>query len=290
MTAPTTGGLRRTWRRHTGRDLAGAMHDDAVAHGMHLSPPEPLPAWDLNGFTGAARRYLAFMGVDERAADWSWQARMTGSFRLKPGHTYMPYESWQYDHAPSLGRVCHMRMDVAGVVPMVGRDAYVDGHGTMDGRLLGTYPVARGSGLEYDISELTTLLNDAVLWCPGLLTTATTTWTNVDERTFVVELRDGNLHVAATVTVDSHGMPVEFSTTDRFIELDDGLVRAHWRTPVTGWMTIDDHPIPTEGEGIWELDRGPFRYVDIDVDVASVRFNNSPRGTGSTERVGVKTS
>jgi hypothetical protein len=269
-------GLRTAVGRRLGRELCATMCEDATAHGMHLPPPEREGPWRLDGFDPTARRYLSFMGVDERPADWSWQARMTGSFRLKPGHSYMPYESWQYDHGPTLSRVCHMRLDLAGVLPMVGRDAYVGGHGTMDGRVLGTYRVAHGAGTEFDVSELTTLLNDAILWCPGLLTGRRTTWTDVDDRQFIVELRQGNLNVGAIVTVDAHGMPTEFTTTDRFIELPQGLVRAQWRTPVTGWITVDDHPVPTEGEAIWELDDGPFRYVDVDVDVASVRFNTPP--------------
>lgn len=62
-----------------------------------------------------------------------------------------------------------MRLMFTGVVPMTGWDTYRCGRGGMAGKLLGVYPVATGSGTPFDIGELTTYLNDAVLLSPGML-------------------------------------------------------------------------------------------------------------------------
>ncbi len=40
----------------------------------------------------------------------------------------MPAEVWQYNSAVEVARVFHMRIDFAGVVPMVGRDTYLRGN------------------------------------------------------------------------------------------------------------------------------------------------------------------
>ena len=209
---------------------------------------------------------------------------MTGVFRLKAGGTYWPYEAWQYDHGPAISRLCHMRVDYAGVVPVLGRAAYVNRQGTMDGRVLGLLSVVSGHGLEYDISELTTFLNDALIWCPGLLAGLHTSWTDLEQNQFEVRLRDHNLTVAGRVTIDHTGHPILFTTRDRYVELDGSLARTEWHTPVTGWVTVDDHPVPTEWQAIWQLPTGPFRYADLDLDVASVQFNCDPGGCHHTRR------
>ena len=61
-----------------------------------------------------------------------------------------------------------MRIDFAGVVPMVGRDIYLRGKGTMHGKLFGVVTVARSGGSETDLSELATYVNDAVLMAPSM--------------------------------------------------------------------------------------------------------------------------
>jgi len=81
----------------------------------------------------------------------------------------MPAEVWQYNNAVEVARIFHMRIDFAGVVPMVGRDSYVHGKGIMHGKLLGAVTVVRSEGPETDLSELVKYLNDAVLMAPSML-------------------------------------------------------------------------------------------------------------------------
>ena len=119
---------------------------------------------ELAGLPDAARRYLRFAGVVGRPADWSFQLHCRGRFRFRQGWPWMPCEAWQYNSRPGVARVFHMRIDAAGLLPMLGRDSYLSGRGRMHGRLLGLVTVADGSGPEYDASELVTFLNDAAIW------------------------------------------------------------------------------------------------------------------------------
>ena len=72
------------------------------------------------------------MGVVNRPRDWSFMAHITGRFRLKGQGSCMPAEVWQYNSAPDVARIFHMRIDFAGVVPMVGRDTYLRGRPESD--------------------------------------------------------------------------------------------------------------------------------------------------------------
>ena len=106
----------------------------------------PVAEKDLAGLPTSVQRYLRAMGVLNRPRDWSFLAHFTGRFRLKGQGSWMPAEVWQYNSAVEIARIFHMRIDFAGVVPMVGRDVYLRGTGTMHGKLLGLVTVARSQG------------------------------------------------------------------------------------------------------------------------------------------------
>jgi hypothetical protein len=106
------------------------------------------------------------MGVVGRPRDWSFRARFVGEFRQRPGQRFMPCEARQYNTSLVPARIYYMRIDFAGVLPMFGVDAYRARQGRMHGKLLGLVTVADGSGREFDIGELTTYVNDALMIAP----------------------------------------------------------------------------------------------------------------------------
>ncbi len=231
---------------------------------------------DLAGLPTAAQRYLRFMGVVGRPRDWSFRAHFTGRFRLRPGLPWMPLESWQYNSAIAVARLFYMRIRFAGVVPLFGWDTYVGGRGRMRGRLLGIVTVVDGRGDEFDIGELVTYLNDAVLMSPSMLLSRATSWSEVDDRSFDVSLTDRGRTVTARVFLDERGAPCDFSTTDRFASLPGGLVRARWTTPVEGWRVVDGRATPERASVIWHFPEGPFTYGEFRLTADSVVHNVQP--------------
>src|SRR6516225_5594915 len=110
---------------------------DVGALGLSSGPgrPERVTEDHLDGLPGAAQWYLRFMGVLGRPADWSFLGHFTGRFRMRPRLPWMRCEAWQYNSSPRVVRLFHMRADAFGVLPLIGRDAYLDGHGRMVGKL-----------------------------------------------------------------------------------------------------------------------------------------------------------
>jgi hypothetical protein len=136
--------------------------------------------------------------------------------------------------------------------------------------------VADGSGPEFDLGELVTWLDDAVLLAPGMLLVPAVTWRHVDDDSFDVRLTDHGTTVTARVSVDEYGRVRDFSTSDRFCALPTGLVRARWTTPVQGWTTSRDRPVPEGGPAIWHLPEGPYEYARARVDARSLEWNVPP--------------
>jgi hypothetical protein len=260
----------------------GRLYRRMAADAAALRPPPgpasvaPVTEDDLAGLPAAAQRYLRFMEVPGRPPDWSFVAHFSGRFRLQPQLPWMRCGAWQYSTAPAITRLYHMRVYAAGLLPMMGRDAYSAGHGRMRGKLAGLVPVADGSGPEYDVSELVTYLNDAVLLAPSMLLSLPVTWTSVNDSSFDLTLTDAGHRVTARVLVDERGAPVEFSTDDRWCALPDGPIRTRWTTPVQGWMKINGRWLPRWAAAIWHLPGGPFCYAEFRPTPGEIRYNVTP--------------
>jgi hypothetical protein len=227
------------------------------------SSTTPVAEADLGELPPVAARYLRAMGVLGRPPTWSLRAHFRGRFRRGPDRPWMPMDAWQYNSAVEPARLYRMRLVVARAVPMWGWDTYRAGSGRMLGKVLGLVTVADGSGPEFDTSELTTWLDDAVLLAPGMLLHPRTTWDAVDDRSFRVSVTDAGRTVGVEVLLDEDDRPRDVRTTDRWADLPGGLVRAPWSTPVPGWTDVAGRPRPTGGAAVWHLPSGEgYRYAE----------------------------
>lgn len=244
-----------------GRDLRERLERDVLALG---SPPPPGPVVTedaLATLPAGVRRYLRFMGVVGRPAATSFRGHLRLRFRMRPGQPFMPAEVWQYNRVAPVARLFWMRIDMAaGLLPMVGRDSYLDGRGRMLGKLFDTVVVADGQGEAFDIGELTTWLNDAVMMAPSMLLQAPVTFREVDDASFEVGLTDAGRTVTARVQLDERGAPLDFQTWDRFMDAPGGPVRTRWSTPVEGWRVVDGRAVATRGSAVWHLPEGDLTY------------------------------
>lgn len=262
--------------------LYDRLVEDVAAAGLRSGHPEGVVTEgvvtdaDLAGLPDAVQRYMRFMGVVGRPRDWSFRARFVGRFRMRPDAGWATAEAWQYNSAVEIARVFVLRIRLAHLVPVVGRDTYVHGRGRMLVKLMNLLPVADGKGEEFDHSELITYLNDAVLLAPSMLLGPAASWAAVDDRAFDVTLTDAARSVTARVFLDERGAPVDFHA-DRYATLPSGLTLARWRTPVTTWDTaLSQRPLPGPAKAVYDLPDGPFPYIEGRFVPGTVAYNVAP--------------
>jgi hypothetical protein len=258
--------------------LFDRLGEELAAAGVPAGPGDerPVSEAEIVGLPAAVQRYLGFMGVAGRRREWSFRGRFAGRFRMRPGMRWMPAEAWQYNSAIAVARVFVLRVRLAGLIPMTGKDIYSDGHGRMLGKLVGLITVADGKGEEFDIGELTTYLNDALILAPSFLLRPEVGWAEVDANAFDVTLRDAGRSVTARVFIDERGAPVDFATTDRFADLPGGPRRAEWRTPISEWVEANERQMPGRCSALWNLPEGEFSYMEGRFDPESFAFNVPP--------------
>ncbi len=266
--------LRAGMQRRVNRQVRRQHQDVPAADGAAVTEA------DIAGLPAPAQRWLRTAGVVGRPRDRTLQAHWEGHFRLRPRGRWLPFEAWQRNTASRVTRLYRMRIDLARVLPIVGVDSYLDGHGRMRARLLGVVPVAAGSGPEFDVGELVTWLDDAVLLAPSMLLAPTVTWGEVDESTFDVGVTDGGRTATVRVRMDGSGRVRDVATDDRFCALPSGPVRARWTTPVDAWMTVEGRPVPMYARAIWDLPEGRWTYARARLDRHGLAWD----GQGDAER------
>jgi hypothetical protein len=259
---------------------------DVASWRLFVAPATELTTQtELDELPPAARAYMSFYGVvASQPKHWSFCMQWTGRFRMAPDRPWMPVEAVQYDLRSPVARVFHMKARMKRVLPILARDTYVDGRGRMLGRIADLVTVVDGSGREFDRGELVTWLDDCVLFAPSILLGPSTRWSHVDARSFDVAFSDRACTVMARVSLDDRGAPVDFETSDRFLN-DPGdpkhpLVRGRWSTPVDSWQRTPAGLFPTRGRAVWHLASGDFPYAEFELVPASLAFDVPPTPHG----------
>ena len=266
---------------------AGLVGGLLAAGPLLLAPADavgaaPLPAAlvapaDLAALPPVVRRYFDFMGVAGRPWVWSVESRYTGRFRLGRKGAWQPCHGRARNRRGGAYRDFEMRMATMGFLPLVVHDAYQDGAGGFQAKLLGLFTVAEARGPALDLGELVTYLSEGILWAPSLLLGPETQWRDVDDHAFEVTLTDAGTTVTGRVDVDGRGAPVRFSTTDRFFvdptDAKQPPARTPWRVEVTEWASVESRAVAIGAQAAWELPEGPYPYGEVRLEPSSVRFN-----------------
>jgi hypothetical protein len=73
---------------------------------------------EVAALPATAQRYLRFMRVVGRPRDTTFRAHVRGRFRPN-ARGWLACEAWQYDSAPDVARIFHMRLRMFGVPILV---------------------------------------------------------------------------------------------------------------------------------------------------------------------------
>jgi hypothetical protein len=276
------------------RPLAGwaKLWKEIAASGVFPGRPpiDLVTEAQLAALPAAVRSYMRFCGVSaSQPKDWAFCIGWRGRFRLAANRPWMPIEAVQYDLRFPVARIFHMKARMKGILPVLARDTYANGRGHMLAKVADLVTVADGTGPELDQSELVTWLNDCILFAPSMLLGSATRWSQVDERAFNVSFSDHRCTVTARVSIDERGAPVNFETTDRFLNDPDDpthpLIRAGWSTPVESWQRIGSRDYPARANATWHLASGEYTYAEFELLPRALAFDFEPVTSGEFPNV-----
>lgn len=241
------------WNRATARAVA------------HLGPPAGRGAGtfdlaQLAGLPDPVARYFRFALTAGQPIIRRATLRTEGDFLARPGGAWSRFAAVQHFAADPPGFVWDARIRMAPLMTVRVRDGYVNGEGSMLGRIWGVVPVMDQRGTPALAAGALVRYLAECAWLPtALLPRPGLSWSAIDDAAARVRLTDG----ATTVTLDVHFAPGgEVVRVSAMRHRDVNGVGA--LTPWTGgfgeYTRVSGMMIPRWGEVEWGLPDGPMPY------------------------------
>jgi hypothetical protein len=239
---------------------ASLQHARALLARAPAGAPPILDAEDIATLPVPVRRWLEASGAVGRPRARTVRLLQRGGLRTAPDQRYMPAEATQYFTVDEPGFVWTVDVTMKHVVPVVGRDTYVNGLGRMFIKAGGLLTVADGTGPTFDQGAALRFLGE-IVWFPSAAVAPYIRWEPIDERHARATLGFKDVITSALFEFDERGRFAGM-TAQRYY---DGKSLETWVIPVTEWNTIRGIEMPVRGGAVWKLAAGDFDYYQWEI-------------------------
>jgi hypothetical protein len=188
--------------------------------------------------------------------------------RMNPGEPWMKLHSEEAMSVRKPGFVWYAEQKRSFFVIMRVVDAFVEGRGTLNVRLLGSFPLVDMVGPGTDEAELMRYLAE-LPWVPdALMHNPDLRWHQIEPNVVEVETGAGDTLVKVQFHFDEAGDIVEMHADERGRAEGPEVVKRPWRAYYSDYRKIDGEfagetgyrRVPTRAEVGWILDDGYFAY------------------------------
>lgn len=223
----------------------------------------PLRAEELAPLPAPVRRWLLASGAVGRPRARTVHLRQRGELRTAPDQGFMPAEAEQVFTADEPGFVWRVKVRMRRVLPVAGRDSYLDGRGRMLIRPLAAIPLVDASDEKIDQAALLRFLGE-MIWFPSAALASYVSWEPIDDRSARATISWGGASVSAAFSFDERGRFRELNAR-RWMGAGPQATLERWLVPATEWREMDGVVVPVKGEVIWKLAAGDFSYYRWEV-------------------------
>lgn len=208
-------------------------------------------------------RWLENSGIMDQEKIHAVHLKQRGLMRLAPDQEqWMEAEAEQYFTIDRPGFLWRVRTSMAGI-PVIGRDLFENGKGSMEIRLAGTIPVVNVSNdQKINESTLQRYLGE-IVWFPSAALSPYITWEPVDEHSAKATMSYGGTTGSALFHFNDQGELSRF-VAHRYKDINDSEP-TEWVATVQETQLINGVRIPTRLEAAWLLENGPFTWYKFDI-------------------------
>ena len=209
------------------------------------------------------QKYMMYSGVAGKDIPRTVRLRQTGRIRQSAESSWMKLEAEEYYSTNPPGFVWKAFLPGRRFPVTLGRDAYLDGRGSMLIKMLSLFPLAKATGSEIDQGAMMRYLNE-MTWFPAAFLGSSVSWKAVDESSAEVTLTHQGQSVSAIMYFAEDGKPVNF-VAKRYRMVGKNYDLETWSTPFTGYGEFEGLKLPVRGQGVWNLKDGDFAYVELEI-------------------------
>lgn len=235
--------------------------DEAVRAIFAQLPPDEqaiVSATELERLPAPVRRWLEASGVVGKPRARTVRLRQSGQLRTAVDQPFMAAEAEQFFNVMEPAFVWRVRVKMARVLPISGRDSYRGGHGRMQISLGSLLPLVDAQGPQIDQGTLLRFLGEMV-WFPSAALRPYLRWEALDENRARATMTYGGVSASGDFTFDAQGRMLRMDAR-RFLGGGDDARLEHWSVPARAWARVRGIEIPVEGDVVWRLASGDFNY------------------------------
>ena len=238
--------------RETDRVVRSLLSRAPAAAGAPVRREElqPLPA--------PIRRWLEASGAVGRPRTRTVHLWQRGELRTAPGQGWMPAEAEQVFTLDEPAFAWRVKVRMMRVLPVAGRDTYLDGRGRMLIELASLVPMVDASDEKIHQGALLRFLGEMV-WFPSAALSPYLAWEPIDETSARATMTWRGVSASAVFSFDERGRVREMSA-QRWMGGGEKATLERWVVAATEWREMDGVAIPVKGEVVWRLKEGDFSY------------------------------
>ncbi|GIU95671.1 MAG: hypothetical protein KatS3mg012_2128 [Gaiellaceae bacterium] len=217
---------------------------------------------DLASLPGPVQRWLRWASILGTRLAATAHIRQRGDFRLAEERGWIPFSAEQTFTTEPPGFVWRVRMTMAKVLVIAGRDRYVRGDASIRMRILWLVPVAGSSGTGLDRGALARWLGE-IVWFPTAALSERVAWEELDRSSARATISYAGATASGIFTFDAEGRPVRFESR----RYNDARKRDEdFSVSMSEHGSFAGVRIPTAGNGVWHYEKGDFEFIRWHID------------------------
>jgi hypothetical protein len=231
------------------------------------SKPARMPVYsekELEGLPVPVARYLRQVLRNGqpmiRRARIDWR----GEFNMgQPGaDNWKPLQATQEYVVDPPGFVWDARVAMATALPVLVRDMFLAGQGSMRGKIAGWITVIDAAQTpQLSMAALQRHLGEAIWFPTALLPSQGVRWEPIDDSRSRATLSSGGVTASVEFHFGADGLVDAAIVPDRLFDSGKSPPEPHlWRARVLGWREFEGMKLPAQAVAEWVLDSGVYAY------------------------------
>ena len=226
---------------------------------------EVLTSDEIQHLPGSIKKWLEASGAAGREKVKSAWIRQKLLIKLKPEQ-----KKWKHAQAQQIITTSHpafiwlVRLDMAPLVSIYGRDKLMNGKGEMQMKLNGMVNLFTETGEKLDEGTLQRFLGETV-WVPSAILSPYISWTEIDAHAAEAVMNYNGLRISGKFFFTPEGFFQKFST-HRYMGNKANAERHEWQIVATEHKEMDGITIPSKLEVTWNLKKGPWTWCKLEVN------------------------
>ncbi len=217
----------------------------------------------LRGLPEPVQRYMAYSGVLGKQIPRTIRLKQVGKIRQGEKSAWMKLEAVENYSTSPPGFIWKTFLPTKRFPLTLGRDAYLDGRGSMLIKMLSLLPLVNATGPELDQGAMMRYLNE-LAWFPAAFLGENISWKAIDDTSAEVTLTHQGKSASATMYFDQEGKPINF-VAKRYRIVGKRCDLETWSTPYTGYGEFEGLKLPVRGKAVWILKEGDQAYVELEI-------------------------